>query len=202
MRKSVLSFALLLVLASFAYAVPPQIIASGTTGSDGRPRANWDTALTAEVISLWIKIPSGEALDDGSARYAYLITYTSPDRKGVVKEGPFDFPENGIAKVFRPVSFFNSIKTRYYPRPNQGKWLVEFTLIDKGDKNQESKGGGFSFYLAGNDPAQIPTAGTGIVPPPPPKPAAPKVYTEKELKFMAAQATTTTTTLPPKPKYK
>ncbi len=200
MKKVIVAFVALLSLATFACAAP-QVLDSGLSGANGQPRSNWDSALTGEVATLWMKIPSGEVLADGSSRYAFTVTYTSPDRNGVVKEGPIDFRTDGLAKVYKPIAFFNGIKTRYYPRPNQGKWRVDFTLIDKGDKDRESKLGDLTFYLAGSDPAQIATNGTGIVPPPPAKEPPPKVYSQEQLKKMAEWASTTTTTLPPKKPY-
>ena len=161
MKKVIIGLALLLASVSFAYAASLLVTDSGiSVGSAdnkiGERKSSWDTSQTNEWIVAWLKIPAGSDQENGTTRYQYKISYTSPDKTGVVNEGPFNFPADGVAKTEKQVAFFNDIKTGFSPKPNEGEWKIEFTLIDKGNNNKEDLGALLPFYLTGKDDAQKP----------------------------------------------
>jgi hypothetical protein len=162
MKKIILALALLLASVSLATAAPLLVTDSGVSAGSanntiGERKSSWDASQTDEWIVAWVKIPPGSDQENGTTRYTYRITYTSPDKSGVVNEGPFNFPSNGIALTSKQVSFFDNIKTGFSPKPNEGEWKIEFTLIDKGNNNKEDLAALLPFYLTGSDTAQKPT---------------------------------------------
>jgi hypothetical protein len=163
MKKIFLGLILLLVPVSLAQAGPLPVTDSGVSvgsadNTIGALKSSWDAAQANDWIVFWLKIPPSSDMANGLVRYQYKITYTSPDRTGVASEGPFNFDSIGYAKVSKQVSFFDNIKTSFSPKPNEGKWLIEFTLIDTQNGNKEDLGARLPFYLTGNDKAQKPAA--------------------------------------------
>ena len=162
MKKVVLGIVWLLVSLSLAHAAPLLVTDSGVSvgsadNTIGERKSSWDASQTNEWIVAWLKIPPGSDQENGTTRYMYRITYTSPDKTGVVNEGPFNFPGDGVAMTSKQVSFFDNIKTGFSPKPNEGEWKIEFTLIDKGNNNKEDLAALLPFYLTGGDTSQKPT---------------------------------------------
>lgn len=162
MKRIVLGIILLFVSVSLAHAAPLLVTDSGVSAGSadntiGERKSSWDASQTNEWLVAWLKIPPGSDMENGLVRYQYKITYTSPDKTGVVNEGPFNFDSVGYAKTSKQVSFFDNIKTGFSPKPNEGEWKIEFTLIDKGNNNKEDLGALLPFYLTGGDTAQKPT---------------------------------------------
>jgi hypothetical protein len=159
MKKSLLAFALFFALSSLASAallVTDSGVSSGTADNKILERRSaWDAAQTADWIVAWMKIPPGSHQAGGAVRYRYKVTITAPD-KSAFNEGPFDFDSDGYARNFKPVAYFAGAKTTFSPKPCQGEWKFEFTLIDK-TTGQEDLGALLPFYLSGSDPAQAPT---------------------------------------------
>jgi hypothetical protein len=159
MKKAFLAAALLLVAVSFAAAAPLLVTDSGiSVGSAdnqiGERKSSWDAAQTDAWIIAWLKIPPGSDQAKGVTRYQYKVSFTSPDKTGIVNEGPFNFPADGIARANKQVSFYDGIKTGFAPQPNEGEWKIEFTIIDKGNGDKEDLGALLPFYLTGNDQNQ------------------------------------------------
>jgi hypothetical protein len=161
MKKILLGLVLFLSAVSLACAAPPPVTDSGISAGSadntiGAGKLSWDAGQADKWLVAWFKIPPGSDIENGLARYQYKITYTSPDKTGVVTAGPFYFDSIGYAMASKQISFFNKVKTGFSPRPNEGKWLVEFKLVDKQNGNKESPAALLAFYLIGSDAAQRP----------------------------------------------
>ena len=154
-----------MVAVSLAQAAPLPVTDSAVSvgsmdNTIGAARASWDSSRPSDWLVAWIKLPAGADMVSGQVRYQYKVTYTSPDKTGTVSEGPFNFDSVGYAKASKPISFFDNIKTGFSPKPNEGKWQIGFTMVDKQNGNQEEPGALLAFYLTGSDEAQKPVAAT------------------------------------------
>ena len=158
-KKTFLIAGLVFLCASFASAVLLVTDSGVSVGNDntiGERKSSWDASQATEYIVAWMKIPNYGDLSGGKIRYKYKVNIIAPD-KTTFSEGPFQFTNDGYAKIFKPVTSIATAKTTFYPRPCQGEWQFEFMIIDLMDNNKEDLGALVPFYLTGSDQSQAPT---------------------------------------------
>jgi hypothetical protein len=156
MKRTILALTLLLLTASFAAAallVTDSGVSVGNDNTIGERRSSWDTAQATEYIVGWMKIPLNGDLSEGKIRYKYKVNMIAPD-KTVFSEGPFQFDNEGYAKIFKPVTSIATAKTTFSPQACQGEWKFEFLIVDLMNGNKEDLGALLPFYLTGSDTSQ------------------------------------------------